>query len=156
MIQPAIKCIRWSKRDIEVVRNLISVQGLPYNEVASRYGVTIEAMKSLCQRNGIKRPTKAVKSKHRIYNYGNIVEKHCEHCGEVFLSKERLEKKFCNQHCAITYHNHKVSKSEVMNSASRLKRKEFLVPPVSSIRCHAKGCDTFAVPSHKVCYSHAR
>lgn len=163
MIKPTIPHIVWTPERIEEARYWVTTQCLSYPNAAKKMGISKNALLGKCAREGIKQgegyirvnkpckkiPKKSVKPFLKI----DLINKRCAFCGEQFKATPRDIKRFCSTRHSYEFHARE--KRLALNAAPVSSKKSWLTPPVDSARCHAKGCDTFAVPKHKVCYQHA-
>lgn len=156
-MQPAIKCVKWTKREVDLVRHLISIDGMSFQEVADRFLVTKSSILGLCRRNGIKHSEEYLKSQHQKpvvsvpKKLGEIIERECPQCSRVFKAYAKLEKRFCNAHCSMRYHNKRYATGVEPNA--KIKRAAYLQPSPHDKRCR---CGSYAVPNHLTCYERKR
>lgn len=145
---------RWHQHEIDVVRDMVSIQGLSFKEVATIFYTTKSSIAGLCYRHNIKyaekffKPTIAKQIMPK--NYGDKITKVCLNCQEEFKTFIKLEKKYCDHKCATAYHNK--FKAVEKQAAPTSPKKSWLNLPLDSLQCH---CGNYAVPKHQVCYEHA-
>jgi hypothetical protein len=144
----------WTIKEIEVLKKLVLVDALSFLEVAKVLGRTKNAIIAICQRREIKhpphyvanyRPNRTQKQKKKENNF----TKQCLHCSNNFLTRITDSKKFCTTQCAVDFHYREKKQMEALKPS--FPKKEFLVPHHNALKCK---CGNYAVPNHRVCYTH--
>jgi len=72
-------------------------QGLSYQEIAGKVGVSRNTVKTYCHRNALEAVTASEETKQKE------IKDQCAHCGQA-LQKTRSTKKFCSDACRMAYH----------------------------------------------------
>lgn len=76
-------------KDKENIRNM-RVEGLGYKKIASKLGISVNTIKSFCQRNGL----------------SGTGEDRCQNCGVLIKQNpKRKKKRFCSDKCRLIWWN---------------------------------------------------
>ena len=102
--------------------------GLGYTEIARKLGMSVNTVKSYCQRNGIKPAGKTTLEKDT-----------CRQCGSVLEhTPGRKKKQFCSDACRMRWwHDHRYMSRTAMSAKCAACGREFVTDRVQKYCSHA-------------------
>ena len=103
-------------------------QGLGYTEIAQKLGMSVNTVKSYCQRNGIKPAGKTTPEKDT-----------CRQCGSVLEhTPGRKKKQFCSDACRMRWwHDHRYMSRTAMSAKCAACGREFVTDRAQKYCSHA-------------------
>ena len=103
-------------------------QGLGYAEIARKLGMSVNTVKSYCQRNGIKPVGKTTPEKDT-----------CKHCGSALEhTPGRKKKQFCSDACRLRWwHEHREMSKTARSAKCAACGREFVTDRTQKYCSHA-------------------